>query len=293
MKAVAFDYLRPATVAEACAALSADAGACVLAGGQTLIPLLAMRLARPTLLIDVARIPELSGIRDCDSCLSIAAATTQAAAERNPLVRARLPLLAKALPWVGHAATRHRGTIGGSIATGYPGAEIPLVAVALQATVALASTAAARTMAIGEFFLGPMVTALPSEALLLAVHFPVWSQRRVGAAFHEVAARAGDFALVACAAQVACDEEGRCSALTAAIGGVGDRPVVLSELATLLGTPLEEGSVRAAVLAATADLEALDDLHASAAYRRRVAATLARRAILDAKAEALGGAHAR
>ncbi len=293
MKPVAFDYQRAASVTEACAALAADADACVLAGGQTLIPLLAMRLARPSLLVDVARIPELTGINACDGSLVIGAATTQAAAERDPRVRAQLPLLAKALPLVGHAATRHRGTVGGSIATGYPAAEIPLVAVALEATVVVASTAAVHDLPIGEFYLGPMVTALPSAALLVAIRFPVWGQGRVGAAFQEVAARAGDFALVACAAQVACDERGCCSALTAAIGGVGDRPLRLSGLASLIGTPLEEARVRETVLAATADLQAAGDLFASAAYRQRVAGTLARRAILEAKAEALGAGHAR
>jgi CO/xanthine dehydrogenase FAD-binding subunit len=293
MKAVAFDYLRAASVGEACAALAADADACVLAGGQTLIPLLAMRLARPTRLVDIARIAALAGVRAGEGGLTIGAATTQAAAERDRLVHAGLPLLAQALPWVGHAATRQRGTVGGSIATGYPAAEIPLVAVALQATVAVASTAGARTIPIGEFYLGPMVTALPSAALLVAIDFPVWHRPRVGAAFREVAARAGDFALVACAAQVACDDDGRCSAITAAVGGVGDRPLRLAGLASLVGSRLEESRVREAAAAATADLDAVGDLHASAAYRKRVAGTLVRRALLAAKAQALGEGHAR
>src|SRR5688500_13229135 len=120
MKPVAFDYVRPASVAEACGLVAADAGARVLAGGQTLIPLLAMRLARPTRLVDIARIPDLAFIREDGDGVTIGAVTRQCVAERDRVVAARLPLLAKALPWVGHPPTRHRGTIGGSIANGDP-----------------------------------------------------------------------------------------------------------------------------------------------------------------------------
>ena len=133
MKPVAFGYARPSSVREACALLAADGDARVLAGGQTLIPMLAMRLARPSCLVDIARIPELSGIRDEGAHVSVGAATRQAAAERDLLIARKAPLLAKALPWVGHAPIRSRGTVGGSIANGDPAAEIPLVAVTLGA----------------------------------------------------------------------------------------------------------------------------------------------------------------
>jgi CO/xanthine dehydrogenase FAD-binding subunit len=294
MKAVAFDYVRPASVDEALRQLADDAGARVLAGGQTLIPMLAMRLARPTRLVDVARLSALSGIRATPTHVVIGAATTQAAAERDAVVVARLPLLAKALPWVGHAATRHRGTIGGSLANGDPAAEIPLVAVALESVIVARSAVQEFALPAGEFYLAPMTTALPAAALVLEVRFPVWGDGRVGAAFHEVGARASDFALVACAAQAALDSEGRCIALTAAVGGATDTPTRLAGLGEALrGSRLEEDRVRAAVAAATAGLDGVEDLHASAAYRKRVAATLARRAILDAKSEALGARHAR
>ena len=279
MKPVAFDYARPTSVREACALLAADGDARILAGGQTLIPMLAMRLARPSRLVDIARIPELGGIADAGSHLAIGAATRQAVAERDPLVARKAPLLAKALPWVGHAPTRNRGTIGGSIANGDPAAEIALVAVTLEATLMVATAEDSRELAARDFYLGPMITALPEGGILTSVRFPVWAEGRSGTGFHEVSARKSDFALVAAAAQVALDAEGRCSALAVGVGGAGDTPVRLD--------------VREAVEAATADLEAADDLHASAAYRRRVAAVLARRAIVDAGDEAAGGRHAR
>jgi CO/xanthine dehydrogenase FAD-binding subunit len=295
MKPVAFDYARPASVGEACALLAADADARVLAGGQSLIPMLAMRLARPSRLVDIARIPELSGIEDAGGHLEIGAATRQAAAERDPVVALKAPLLAKALPWVGHAPTRNRGTIGGSIANGDPAAEIPLVAVTLEATLVVATTAEQRReIAAGELYLGPMVTALPEGGLLASVRLPVWVQGRIGTGFGEVAGRRSDFALAAAAAQVALDAEGRCSALAVGIGGATATPLRLGAVsAALMGSRLEEGAVREAVEAATANLETLGDHHASAAWRRRVAAALARRAILEARDEAAGGGHAR
>jgi CO/xanthine dehydrogenase FAD-binding subunit len=293
MKPVAFEYLRPATLREACGLLADDGNARVLAGGQTLIPMLAMRLARPSRLVDIARIPTLSGIRDEGAQIAVGAATRQAVAERDLLIARKVPLLAKALPWVGHAPTRNRGTIGGSLANGDPAAEIALVAVTLEAVLLLAACDGTSEVAVGEFYLGPMITALPEASILTTVRFPVWGEGRIGTGFHEVAARMSDFALVAAAAQVALDAEGRCTALAVGLGGAADTPLRLASVATaLIGSGLDEADVRAAVEAATADLETADDLHASAAYRRRVAATLARRAILDARNEAAGEQHA-
>ena len=293
MKPVAFDYARPATVEEGCALLAADDGSRVIAGGQTLIPLLAMRLARPTRLIDIARIPELCGIREEGGAVVIGAATRQAVAQRDPLVVRRLPLLAKALPWVGHAATRHLGTVGGSIANGDPAAEIPLVAVTLEASIVMQDASETSEMPATEFYLGPMITAAPERAILTQIRWPVWAEGRIGTGFHEVSARRSDFAFVAAAAQVALDAEGRCTRVAVGIGGAGDTPVRLGpHLEALVGSRLEERTVREVVAAATEELETVGDLHASAAYRKRVAATLARRAILDATDEATGGRHA-
>ena len=294
MKPVAFQYARPATVGEACKLLAQDGNSRVIAGGQTLIPMLAMRLARPSCLVYIARIPELSGIRDEGEVIAIGAATRQVVAERDPLVARKVPLLAKALPWVGHAPTRNRGTIGGSVANGDPAAEIPLVAVTLDATLVVQTGEETSELAAAEFYLGPMITALPEGGILTSVHFPVWTEGRIGSGFHEVAARKSDFALVAAAAQVALDADGRCTALAVGLGGTGDVPVRLDAVAkNLIVSRLEDSIVREALEAAAAELETADDLHASAAYRRRVAATLACRAIADARDEAAGGRHAR
>jgi CO/xanthine dehydrogenase FAD-binding subunit len=294
MKPVAFEYERPATIGDACGLLAADSNARVLAGGQTLIPMLAMRLARPSRLVDIARIPGLSGIRDDGDFVTIGAATRQVVAERDPIVARKVSLLAKALPWVGHAPTRNRGTVGGSIANADPAAEIPLVAVTLDATLVVQTVDATIEFAAGEFYLGPMITVLPEGGILTWVRFPVWSEGRVGTGFHEISARKSDFALVAAAAQVALDAEDRCTAIAVGLGGTGDVPVRLDSVAeALIGSRLEGQVVRDAVEAATSELETADDLHASAAYRRRVAATLARRAITDARDEAAGGRHAR
>lgn len=294
MKPVAFDYLRPATLAEACALLAEDDATRVLAGGQTLIPMLAMRLARPTRLVDIARIPQLGGVREDGDVLVIGATTRQWLAEHDPLVARKAPLLAKVLPWVGHPPTRRRGTIGGSIANGDPAAEIPLVAVTLEASIVVRDAAETAEIPATEFYLGPMITAAPMSGVVTQVRFPIWTEGRIGTRFHEVSARRSDFALVAAAAQVALDAEGRCIRLAVGIGGAGDTPVRLgAPLEGLIGSRLEERRVREAVTEAAEDLETVGDLHASAAYRKRVAATLARRAILDAAADAAGGPHGR
>ena len=138
MKPAPFDYVRPGSLAEACALLAGDEDARVIAGGQTLVPMLAMRLARPARLVDILRLPELAGISEQPGAIVIGATTRQAQAERDPLIGKALPMLARVLPWVGHPPTRNRGTIGGSIANADPSAEIPLVAVTLGAEIVLA-----------------------------------------------------------------------------------------------------------------------------------------------------------
>ncbi len=289
MKPAPFEYVRAASVEDACARLAADEGARLIAGGQTLVPLMAMRLARPTQLIDIARIPELSFIREENATVAIGAATRQCVAEADALVKARLPLLAKAMPYVGHAATRSRGTIGGSLANGDPAAEIALVAVTLAAVLVYQNGAAKHEIPASKFFLGPMVTALPSTACLLAVRFPAWRETRVGVGFEEINARKSDFAFASAAAQIALDEEGVCKRLVVGIGAATAFPLQLDSVANaLLGKRVEERIARAAVEEALAGIDPMSDLHASADYRRRAAATLAVRAILSANHAALG-----
>ena len=282
MKPAPFDYVRPGSLAEACELLAGDDDARLIAGGQTLVPMLAMRLARPARLIDIMRLPELAGIREEAGCVIVGATTRQAQAERDPVIRAAVPLLARVLPWVGHPPTRNRGTIGGSIANGDPSAEIPLVAVTLGADILLASSAGSASVQADDFFIGPMVTSIDQGQCVRAVRFPVWSYQRMGTGFFEISARRSDFAFVSAAAQVALDEEGRCLEIALGLGGVADRPLRL-DTSSLTATKLDTGAVFDAVNAACADIEAMSDLHASAAYRRRVAVTLGVRAIEQAR----------
>ena len=283
MKPAAFEYSRPADIDEACALLAADDGARVIAGGQTMVPLMAMRLARPSRLIDIARIPGLAYVRDEGKDIAIGATTRQHVVENDPVVRARLPLLARVMPYVGHAATRARGTVGGSIVNGDSAAESVLVAVTLGAILIWREGGKNNSIAASDFLLGPMVTALPLTACLAEARFPVWPETRVGVGFHEINARQSDFAFVSAAAQVALDADGRCSRATIGIGAATAVPLRLDTVAQALqGQRFDENKVRGAVKAALADVEAMADLHASAEYRKRVAATLAVRAIADA-----------
>lgn len=287
MKPASFEYSRPADIDEACALLAADDGARVVAGGQTLVPLMAMRLARPSRLIDIARIPGLAYVRDEGSEIAVGATTRQHVIESDTVVRAKLPLLAKVMPFIGHTATRARGTVGGSIVNGDPAAEIVLVAVTLGATLVWRDGGASNPIAASDFFLGPMVTALPLTACLAEARFPVWSEPRVGVGFHEVNARQSDFAFVSAAAQIALDAGGRCLRAAVGIGAATAVPLVLDSVATTLhGQRYDEAQVRDAVIAALADIEPMADLHASAEYRKRVAVTMAVRAIADAYQDA-------
>lgn len=289
MKPAPFEYVRAASVEQACAQLAADEGARLIAGGQTLVPLMAMRLARPTRLIDIARIPDLSFIREEGDSVIIGAATRQCVVEADPLVKSRLPLLAKAMPYVGHPATRSRGTIGGSLANADPAAEIALTAVTLGATLVYQNGAARHEVPAAGFFLGPMVTVMPSTACLVAVRFPVWKEPRLGVGFEEVNARRSDFAFASAAAQIALDDDGACKSLAIGIGAAAAVPLRLNAVAeALVGQRIDERNVRAAVEEAVAGVEPMSDLHASADYRRRAAAALAVRAILSASRAALG-----
>ncbi len=284
MKAAAFEYVRPTTVAEACAHLAADPDARPIAGGQTLAPMMAMRLARPSVLVDISRLPELHGITLDGDTLVIGAATRQAQAEHDRLVATHAPLLALALPWVGHTATRNRGTLGGSVANADPAAEIPLVLTALSGFVTLRTSQEQTTLPAHEFFQGPMMTAAPEGGLVTALRFPVWRETRLGAGFHEISARQGDFAYVAAAAQVALDDNGRCVRCAIAIGAATPTPIRLEKLAqAMCASELSDAELRAAVEAEVATLEIVVDAYATQTWRRRVAATLATRALLDAR----------
>jgi len=288
LKPVPFEYERPETLTAACQLLADDEDAIILAGGQTLIPMLAMRLARPSRLIDISRIKGMSGINEQPVSVVIGCMARHATVERNPIVAMRVPLLAAVMPWVGHAPIRVRGTIGGSIANADPAAEIPLALVTLGGSVSLSSVIGTRTVPAKEFFSGPMMTTINHGECLTAAHFPVSPHACVGVGFHEVASRRSDFAMVAAAAQVALDTAGKCIACDVGIGGVTDTPISLTSLsAAMVGTSLTDQFITEAAQTATHDLAAMTDPHASADYRRRAAAKLVADALMSARTDAL------
>jgi CO/xanthine dehydrogenase FAD-binding subunit len=290
MKAAEFDYERPSALADVCALLAGSGGAAkIIAGGQTLVPLMAMRLARPALLVDINRVAELQGIAPGDGYVAIRACTRQADALASELVRRDARLLAKALSFVGHVQTRNRGTVGGSLANADPAAEIGLAALALDAEVRARSSKGERTIALENFFMGAMETALAPDECLVEVRFPLWREARVGTGFHEVSVRHSDFALAVAAVQVALDRDGRCIRAAVSVGGAASTPVRMAEAeGRLVGTRLDPADLAAAGALAAAALRPASDPHASPRYRKRLAAALVERALAEARDEARG-----
>jgi len=292
MKAAPFDYRRVSSIDEACRAL-AEGGddARLIAGGQTLVPLMAMRLARPSLLIDINGVREMSGIAVDGDYLVIGAGTRQADALESPLVKDCLPLLAEALSHVGHDQTRNRGTIGGSLANADPAAELPLIARLLDVEMVARSVDGTRTIAAASFFESAMATALAANECLTEVRFPLWQEQRTGYGFHEVSIRDSDFALAAAAVQLSLDGTGACTRLHIAIGGASPVPMRLGDVeAALTGTTLENGAIHAETARIAALVEPQGDIHADAAYRRRVARIMTERALVSARNRAVGAA---
>ena len=288
MKAAPFEYSRAASIAEACDLLARHGGdAKLLAGGQSLVPMMAMRLLRPAALIDINEIAALKGVARDERFARIGACTRQVAVERDDALAASVPLLRRALAWVGHVQTRNRGTIGGSLAHADPSAELPLAAQVLGAQIALRSKSGTRTLAADAFFAGPMMTAARPDECIEEIRWPVWPERRTGCAFTEVSVRHGDFAIVAAAAQVALDADGRCARAAFGLGGAGGTPLAFPKIAArLVGTKLEDGAIEDAAKAAAAECDPGTDLHASADYRRHLARVLAARVLSEARDEA-------
>ena len=284
MKMPPFRYHRPAGTAEALELLGElGPDAKVLAGGQSLLPLLALRLARPAHLVDIGAIGELAGIEpDGDGGLSIGATARHAAVEVSPVVADRAPLVAAAMPYIGHRAIRNRGTVGGSLAHADPAAELPAVALALDATFVVRHPDGERTVAAEEFFLGYLTSAVGDGDLLTAVRFPPWPAR-TGWSVQEVARRHGDFALVGVAAVLGAAADGRIQRARLAFFGVGGTPVRVTDAETLLlGHEPGPAAFAEAAQAATKLLDPPGDIHATAAYRAHTAGVLVRRALTDA-----------
>jgi CO/xanthine dehydrogenase FAD-binding subunit len=252
----------------------------LIAGGQSLVPMMAMRLARPARLVDINEISELKFIALGPDFVRIGACTRQCVIEHDDSLAGRVPLLRQALAWVGHVQTRNRGTVGGSLAHADPAAELPLAAQVLGALVLLRSTTGARMVPAHGFFVGPLTTAIEPHECLEEIHWPVWHERRTGSAFTEVSRRHGDFAIVAAAAQIAVDDDGRCVRVSFGLGGGGQTPLAFPGLAAhLVGTRVEAALVQSVAQDAAVELDPGGDLHASADYRKRLAAVLAARVL--------------
>ena len=289
MKPARLEYVAASSAADAVRLLGEHGDeALILAGGQSLVPMMNMRLARPTVLIDINDCGDLKFMAtagDGDG-FGIGAGTRQKDILKSAATRAAVPLLLKALAFVGHVQTRNRGTLGGSIAHGDPSAEIPLVAVTLDAGIRLRNSGAEREIAASRFYSGPMSTEREPDECLMAVKFPVWPGA-TGTGFHEVSERHGDFAIVAAAAQIGLDEDGTCVAAAIGIGGGHPFPRKAAKAeAVLIGQVPTEDIIAEAAEAAADGIEAMDDVHVTGAYRMRVARVLAARAISDAVAEA-------
>ncbi|KPH60299.1 xanthine dehydrogenase family protein subunit M [Novosphingobium sp. ST904] len=270
MKPAPFDYARPSSVAEACRILSeAGGGATVIAGGQTLMPLLNLRMSQPFILVDINRIPELTGVSRVTGGIRVGPMTRQADALVDATLARHLPAMVTALGHVGHYQTRNRGTVGGSVALGEPAAEMPATAVALGATLEIASVRGSRTVAATDFYIGPYMTVLESDELLTGIVYPDWPEGHL-VLFREVAQRPGDFALVGMVGCVVLDG-GVVSRAGLAWFGMGPTPIRMRRAeAALIGRSLSEIDPGAVAELAVADAAPFDDHHASAEYRRTV-----------------------
>ncbi len=259
----------------------------LIAGGQSLVPMMAMRLVRPAWLVDINEIADLKFVKLEKDAARIGACTRQSVVERNDALAERVPLLRQALAWVGHTQTRNRGTVGGSLAHADPSAELPLAAQVLGVKMILRSAKGTRALDAEKFFSGPMSTSMRPDECLEEIHWPVWSGKRTGSAFTEIAIRHGDFAMVAAAAQVALDSDGRCTRAALGLGGVGGTPLAFPKIAgRLVGTKLDDQTIEGVASDAAKETDPGSDLHATKEYRRHLAGVLAGRALREARERA-------
>lgn len=293
MKAASFHYIRAESEAHALEVLQQHGSeAKLVAGGQSLVPMMAMRLARPALLLDINRLETLKGVEVGSDAVRIRACTRQRDVEHDGRLQSLLPLVAQALRWVGHIQTRNRGTIGGSLVHADPSAELPLAAAVLTARLHLRSKAGQRSVDAQEFFQGPMFTAASETECLVAIDWPVWKGMRVGSAFEEASIRHGDFAMASAACQLQLDEAGVCQRAALGYGGVDGTPLAFPDLASqLVGHRITPQVAREIARSASMRCEPGDDIHATASFRRHLAAVLGERILLKAAEDARGASH--
>jgi aerobic carbon-monoxide dehydrogenase medium subunit len=281
MKPAPFDYHAPRTLAETTGLLATLENAKVLAGGQSLVPMMNFRYVIADHLVDLAQVEDLSGITLADGALRIGAMTRQRDLEFSAEVAQHCPLLREALGHIGHRQTRNRGTIGGSLVHADPAAELPAVCAAYDASVEIANARGTRTVPFAEFSVGFMATVVEPDEIVTAIKLPVWPPGH-GYGFQEFARRRGDFAIAGAAVLVEVGADGLVKRAAVALCGVATTPLRLREAETqLAGKKLDGAAIKAAAAAARA-LEPISDIHAGDDYRRHLAEVLTRRALTDA-----------
>ena len=270
MKPAPFDYVAPRTIEEALRILAdAGGGATIIAGGQTLMPLLNLRMSQPFIIVDINGIAELQGVSRSGDAIRVGPVTKQNEALGSEMLARELPVFVEALGHVGHHQTRNRGTIGGSVSLGEAAAEMPAAAVALGATIEIRSLRGTRRVPAREFYIGPYLTVLEPDELVIAIDYPVWPKGHV-TLFREVTRRPGDFALVGLVGALAVDE-GRITRAGIAWFGMGPTPIAALQAETaLVGQAVASIRPNAIAELAVADTAPLTDHHASAEYRRIV-----------------------
>jgi carbon-monoxide dehydrogenase medium subunit len=292
MKPPPFSYHDPRTVAEAVGLLGRLENAKLLAGGQSLMPMLNMRFVLPDHVIDLNRVEGLSFIREAGDTLEIGAMTRQRELEFSDVVAARCPLMAEAIRLVGHRQTRNRGTIGGSLCHLDPSAELVSVAAVHDATVTVSGPNGERQVAFADFPVAFMTPAIELNEILTSVRFPLWPKGH-GYAFQEFARRHGDFAITSAAVLLTEDSAGKIKRAAVVIGGMGTVPIRATELEqALIGQAPDDKLLREACETCR-KFEAIDDVHAPASYRQHLATVMSRRALEQARARLPSRAAAR
>ena len=280
MKLPPFDYACPTSVSEAVALLAAhDGEAKPLAGGQSLVPMLAFRVAAPTLIVDLRKLAELKQIRVAEDGITLGAMVRWRDILDDKRLCSAHPLLLEAVRHIAHYQIRNRGTVGGSLAHADPAAELPGIAVTCEADIAVIGKAGPRTIKAAAFFTGPLTTVLKGDEIITSIRLPRWpAERRFG--FVEFARRRGDFALAAVASFYDRDESGRARNAHVGVIGVADRALRLAAVESVLnGSAIDAATIAKAAAAASAAVDPQDDIHASGAYRRALIGTLVERAL--------------
>ena len=284
MKLPPFDYACPTTLPEAIQLLASNDDAKAIAGGQSLVPMLAFRLSQPSLLVDLRKLADLRGIRISDAGVTLGAMVRWRDIEDDERLETAHPLLKAAISHVAHYQIRNRGTIGGCIAHADPAAEMPGIAMTCDAEIAVVGKSGAHVIQAADFFQGALTTALTTDEIIVEIRLPAWpAGRRWG--FQEFARRRGDFAMAAAAVFYDQDERGKARNAHVGVIGVGDRPLRLAAVEDVLnGESIDEATIAKADAATSAAVEPQDDIHASAAYRRSLVGTMVERALKSAAA---------